>query len=56
VGNQQEGAALTFDTANNVEVVQVASAAAGKWTIDVVGSNVPQGPQRFSLVALGKVT
>jgi hypothetical protein len=56
VGNQQEGAALTFDTANNVEVVQVASAAAGKWTIDVVGSNVPQAPQRFSLVALGKVT
>ena len=55
VGNQREGGPLTFDTANNVEVVQVASAAAGTWTIDVIGSNVPQGPQRFALAALGKL-
>jgi hypothetical protein len=55
VGNQQEGGPPTFDTANNAEVVQVASAAAGTWTIDVVGSNVPQGPQRFSLAALGSL-
>jgi hypothetical protein len=33
----------------------VASASAGKWTVEVIGSNVPQGPQRFSLVALGKL-
>ena len=55
VGNQREGGPLTFDTANNVEVVQVTSASAGKWTVEVIGSNVPQGPQRFSLVALGKL-
>ena len=55
VGNQREGGPLTFDTANNVEVVQVASAAAGTWTIDVIGSNVPQGPQRYTLAALGKL-
>ena len=56
LGNQRQGGPLTFDTANNVEVVQVASAAAGTWTIDVIGSNVPHGPQRYSLVALGKLT
>ncbi|HEX4980357.1 MAG TPA: S8 family serine peptidase, partial [Ilumatobacteraceae bacterium] len=55
VGNQREGGPLTFDTANNVEVVQVASASAGTWTIDVIGSNVPQGPQRYALAALGKL-
>ncbi len=49
VGNQREGGPLTFDTSNNVEVVQVASASAGAWTIDVIGSNVPQGPQRYAL-------
>ena len=49
VGNQREGGPLTFDTSNNVEVVQVANAAAGTWTIDVIGSNVPQGPQRYAL-------
>ena len=56
VGNQAEGGPLVFDTANNVEVVQVAKAAAGAWTIEVVGSNVPQGPQRYALAALGKLT
>ena len=55
VGNQARGGAATFDTSNNVEVVHVASAAAGAWTIDVIGSNVPQGPQRYALAALGKL-
>ena len=55
VGNQPEGGALVFDTSNNVEVVQVANAATGSWTVEVVGSNVPTGPQRYALVALGKV-
>jgi hypothetical protein len=55
VGNQPEGGALAFDTANNVEVVQVTSAAKGAWTVDVVGSNVPKGPQRYALAALGKL-
>ena len=55
VGNQPEGGPLVFDTANNVEVVHVANAAAGSWTVDVVGSNVPQGPQRYALAATGKL-
>jgi hypothetical protein len=55
VGNQRQGGPLTFDTANNVEVVQVASASAGTWTVEVIGSNVPQGPQRYALAALGKL-
>ena len=55
VGNQAEGAPLVFDTANNVEVVQIARAAAGAWTVEIVGSNVPQGPQRYALAVLGKL-
>jgi hypothetical protein len=49
VGNQ-DGASLTMDASNNVEVVQVRRPVAGDWTIEVVGSNVPQGPQPFALV------
>lgn len=55
VGNQPDGGPLVFDTANNVEVVHVANAAAGAWTVEVIGSNVPQGPQRFALAAIGKL-
>lgn len=42
-----------FDTANNVGVVSVTAPAAGAWTIDVIGANVPEGPQRFALAVLG---
>ena len=49
VGNQ-DGASLTMDANNNVEVVQVRRPVAGGWTIEVVGSNVSQGPQPFALV------
>jgi serine protease AprX len=54
VGNQSSaaGATLTPDANNNVEVVDVAKAKAGKWTIDVVGGNVPSGPQDFALAAV----
>ena len=38
------------DRLNNVENVYVFSAAAGTWTIDVSGYNVPNGPQPFALV------
>jgi serine protease AprX len=55
VGNQPQGGPLTFDSANNVEVVQVTNAGAGSWSVDVVGSNVPKGPQRYALAALGKL-
>lgn len=53
VGNQADGAAATFDAANNVEVVHIAQPVAGTWTIDVVGSNVPRGPQPYALVVKG---
>jgi hypothetical protein len=54
VGNQKTtaGASLTIDAHNNVEVVDVPKAKAGKWTIDVVGGNVPSGPQDFALAAV----
>jgi serine protease AprX len=52
-GNTAEGAPPSFDTVNNVEVVSVAAPAAGAWTIDVIGANVPEGPQRFALAVLG---
>jgi serine protease AprX len=53
VGNSTEGAPQSFDTVNNVEVVSVAAPASGAWTIDVIGANVPEGPQRFALAVLG---
>jgi serine protease AprX len=53
VGNQAAGGPATFDTANNVELVHVDAPVSGDWTVDVVGSNVPRGPQDFALVAIG---
>jgi subtilase family serine protease len=38
------------DRLNNVENVYVFSAAAGTWTINVNGYNIPNGPQPFALV------
>ena len=43
---------LLLDSRNNVEVLQIEGAAAGRWTLDVVASNVPQGPQDFALAAV----
>jgi len=53
-GNQPASAdgSLALDAANNVEVVDIATAAPGKWTIDVVASNVSPGPQDFALTAV----
>jgi serine protease AprX len=51
VGNQSAGN-LTMDVKNNVEVVQVPRPVSGTWKIEVVGSNVPQGPQPFALAWL----
>jgi serine protease AprX len=53
VGNQIAGGGMTLDKKNNVEVVHVAQPTPGAWKIEVVGSNVPQGPQDFALVYLG---
>jgi hypothetical protein len=41
------------DAVNNVEAVRVTSPAAGAWTLQVVGSSVPQGPQAYALVVIG---
>lgn len=40
----------TADRRNNVENVYVFAAAAGTWTVNVYGYNIPQGPQPFALV------
>jgi serine protease AprX len=56
VGNQAAGTAPILDTTNNIEVVHVEGPATGTWTIDVTGSNVPQGPQRFALAVKGGIT
>lgn len=55
VGNQPQPGSVTLDSVNNVELVDVPSAASGQWRIDVVGSNVPEGPQEFALVIIGRV-
>ncbi len=41
------------DSVNNVENVYVQSAAAGTWTVEIIGANVPQGPQPFAIVVDG---
>jgi hypothetical protein len=41
------------DNVNNVENVYVQSAAAGTWTVQVSGANVPSGPQPFAIVVRG---
>lgn len=52
VGNQSESGTLMLDTRNNVEVVHIARAAAGVWTLEVVASNIARGPQDFALVCI----
>jgi hypothetical protein len=54
-GNQPAAAGLIPDTKNNVEVVHVPSPAAGNWKIEVIGSNVPRGPQDYAIVCLGRL-
>ncbi len=49
IGNAPDGVA-SFDSTNNVERVLIAAAVQGAWRIQVVGSNVPNGPQPFALV------
>jgi subtilisin family serine protease len=47
--------AKTADHTNNVENVVVAAPKAGTYTVTVKGYNIPQGPQRFSVVVSGNV-
>jgi hypothetical protein len=53
VGNQRASGVMTLEATNNVEVIHVGRPAAGTWTMEVVGSNVPQGPQPFAWAAQG---
>ena len=50
VGNQETGGLLTLDAKNNVEVAHIPSPVEGTWKVEVVGSNIPHGPQDFALV------
>ncbi len=58
LGNQFSGGwsatGGSADTLNNVENVYIQSPTVGEWTIEVNGSNVPQGPQPFALVISGE--
>ena len=56
VGNQTTGASLTMDVNNNVEVIQIPNPEPGNWTLQVVGSNIPHGPQEFALVYLAHLS
>jgi len=44
------------DYLNNVENVYVEVPAEGDWVVQVVGQNVPEGPQPFALVVSGDIT
>jgi subtilisin-like proprotein convertase family protein len=55
VGNQAAGTSLAMDMKNNVEVVHIPNPSPGGWTIQVVGSNIPHGPQAFALVYLARL-
>ncbi len=56
VGNQSAGASLTMDVKNNVEVVHIPNPEPGNWMLQVVGSNIPHGPQEFALVYLAHLS
>lgn len=45
----------TFDTTNVEEAVILRSAMPGEWSVRVIASNVPVGPQPFALVVTGNV-
>ena len=44
-----------FDTTNVEEAVILRNAAAGDWSVRVIGSNIPVGPQPFAFVATGNL-
>lgn len=55
VGNQRVGGPVTLDATNNVEVIDISNPVTGSWRIDVIGANIPKGPQDFALVYIGHV-
>jgi hypothetical protein len=46
---------MKLDNKNNVEAVHIDEPTPGEWRLEVVGANVPQGPQAFALVVLGDI-
>ncbi len=46
----------TYDRVNNLQGIDIASPAAGMYTVTVSAYNVPQGPQPYALVASGIFT
>jgi hypothetical protein len=44
-----------FDATNVEEAVILPAATVGDWTVQVIGGNVPMGPQPFALVATGSL-
>lgn len=44
-----------LDHKNNAEVIHVSHPARGEWRLQVIGANVPHGPQDFALVFLGAI-
>jgi subtilisin family serine protease len=51
-GNQALNGSAKLDTINNVEVIEINKPSAGDWRLDVIASNIPQGPQDFAMVYL----
>ena len=46
----------TVDDRNTVENVYIQAPTAGVWQVEVIGQNVPNGPQRYALVVGGGVS
>jgi serine protease AprX len=55
VGNATRGATLALDNVNNSELVHIQKPRPGQWTMRVVASNVPNGPQRYAYMLSGDV-
>jgi serine protease AprX len=51
-GNSPSGK-LALDNKNNLEVLLIPHPRAGKWQVQVIAANVPNGPQDFALVYRG---
>lgn len=48
--NPANPATQGINNVDTIEQVRIADAAAGEWTVQVVGSNIPQGPQSYALI------
>ncbi|WP_322814184.1 S8 family serine peptidase [Chloroflexus sp.] len=48
--NPANPATQGINNVDTIEQVRIANAAAGEWTVQVVGSNIPQGPQAYALI------